>query len=80
LKQLGTNAKCQNIRSRDMTAALFPTAHPLTSEAGMALAEDLSLELDMMQIATHPTLTWAPTVHPLINAAHMTLGKLRQKR
>lgn len=34
----------------------------------------------MMQIATHPMLTSAPTVHPLINAAHMALGKLRQKK
>jgi len=34
-------------------------------------------ELDMMQIATHPLLTSAPTVHPLINAAHMALAKLR---
>jgi NADH oxidase (H2O2-forming) len=33
-------------------------------------------ELDMMQIATHPLLTAAPTVHPLINAAHQALGKL----
>ena len=34
-------------------------------------------DLDMMQIATHPLLTSAPTVHPLINAAHQTLAKLR---
>jgi NADH oxidase (H2O2-forming) len=34
-------------------------------------------ELDMMQIATHPLLTPAPTVHPLINAAHMALAKMR---
>jgi NADPH-dependent 2,4-dienoyl-CoA reductase/sulfur reductase-like enzyme len=34
-------------------------------------------ELDMMQIATHPLLTAAPTVHPLINAAHAALAKLR---
>jgi hypothetical protein len=33
--------------------------------------------LDMMQIATHPLLTSAPTVHPLINAAHQALAKLR---
>jgi hypothetical protein len=31
----------------------------------------------MMQIATHPLLTSAPTVHPLINAAHQALAKLR---
>ena len=35
-------------------------------------------ELDMMQIATHPLLTPAPTVHPLINAAHQALAKLRK--
>jgi hypothetical protein len=34
-------------------------------------------ELDMMQIATHPLLTSAPTVHPFINAAHQALAKLR---
>ena len=31
----------------------------------------------MMQIATRPMLTSAPTVHPLVNAAHMALAKLR---
>ena len=35
-------------------------------------------ELDMMQIATHPLLTPAPTVHPLINASHQALAKLRE--
>jgi len=35
-------------------------------------------ELDMMQIATHPLLTPAPTVHPLVNAAHNALAKLRK--
>jgi NADH oxidase (H2O2-forming) len=34
-------------------------------------------ELEMMQIATHPMLSPAPTVHPLINAAHAALAKLR---
>jgi NADH oxidase (H2O2-forming) len=34
-------------------------------------------DLDMIQIATHPLLTSAPTVHPLINAAHQALAKLR---
>lgn len=34
-------------------------------------------ELDMMQIATHPLLTSAPTVHPLINASHQALAVLR---
>jgi NADPH-dependent 2,4-dienoyl-CoA reductase/sulfur reductase-like enzyme len=36
-------------------------------------------ELDMMQIATHPMLTSAPTVHPLINAAHQALAILRTR-
>ncbi len=36
-------------------------------------------ELDMLQIATHPLLTPAPTVHPLINAAHVALSKLRER-
>ena len=31
----------------------------------------------MMQIATHPLLTAAPTVHPLINAAHQALAQMR---
>jgi len=31
----------------------------------------------MLQIATHPLLTSAPTVHPVINAAHQALAKLR---
>ncbi|MBN1617048.1 MAG: FAD-dependent oxidoreductase [Spirochaetales bacterium] len=34
-------------------------------------------EIDMMQIATHPLLTAAPTVHPLINAAHQALAQMR---
>lgn len=34
-------------------------------------------ELDMIQISTHPLLTSAPTMHPLINAAHQALAKLR---
>ena len=37
-------------------------------------------DLDMMQIATHPLLTSAPTVHPLVNAAHQALSKLRASR
>lgn len=34
-------------------------------------------ELDMIQIATHPLLTAAPTVHPLINASHQALAQMR---
>ncbi|BEQ16733.1 FAD-dependent oxidoreductase [Desulfoferula mesophila] len=36
-------------------------------------------DMDMMQIATHPKLSSSPTVHPLINAAHQALAKLRAK-
>lgn len=36
-------------------------------------------DMDMMQIATHPKLSSAPTVHPLVNAAHQALAKLRTK-
>ena len=36
-------------------------------------------EMDMMQIATHPKISSAPTVHPLVNAAHQALAKLRCK-
>ncbi len=32
---------------------------------------------DMMQIATDRLLSSAPTVHPLINAAHQTLVKFQ---
>ena len=31
----------------------------------------------MLQIATHPLLTSSPTVHPVINATHQALAKLR---
>lgn len=34
-------------------------------------------EIDMMQIATHPLLTAAPTVHPLITAAHQAIAQMR---
>lgn len=34
-------------------------------------------EIEMMQIATHPLHTSAPTVHPLIMAAHQALARMR---
>lgn len=50
----------------------------LINTVSIGIQKGLSLrELDMMQIATHPLLTAAPTVHPLINAAHQALAKLR---
>lgn len=33
-------------------------------------------DLDTLQIATHPLLSAAPTVHPLINATHQALAEL----
>ena len=58
-----------------------PSVGELINTVALAIQKGVSVrELDMMQIATHPMLTSAPTVHPLINAAHMALGKLRQKK
>jgi len=34
-------------------------------------------EIEMMQLATHPLLTSAPTVHPLIDASNQVLNALR---
>lgn len=50
----------------------------LINVIALAIQKKVSVrELDMMQIATHPLLTSAPTVHPLINAAHQALAKMR---
>ena len=35
-------------------------------------------DLEVMQIATHPKLSSAPTVHPLINASLQAMAKLRK--
>jgi hypothetical protein len=52
------------------------------ASAGMTCrtCEKEGFRLDMMQIATHPLLTPAPTVHPIIVAAHSVLAKLRSTR
>ncbi len=50
----------------------------LINTIALAIQKKVSVrELDMMQIATHPLLTSAPTVHPLVNAAHQAMAKLR---
>jgi NADH oxidase (H2O2-forming) len=50
----------------------------LINTVALAIQKKVTVrELDMMQIATHPMLTSAPTVHPLINASHQALAKLR---
>jgi hypothetical protein len=58
-----------------------PSVGELINTVALAIQKGVTVrELDMMQIATHPMLTSAPTVHPLINAAHIALGKLRLKK
>ncbi len=55
-----------------------PSVGELINVIALAVQKKVTVrELDMMQIATHPLLTSAPTVHPLINAAHQALAKLR---
>jgi NADPH-dependent 2,4-dienoyl-CoA reductase/sulfur reductase-like enzyme len=55
-----------------------PSVGELINAVAIGIQKGLTVrELDMMQIATHPLLTPAPTVHPLINAAHQDLAKLR---
>jgi NADPH-dependent 2,4-dienoyl-CoA reductase/sulfur reductase-like enzyme len=55
-----------------------PSAGELINVIALAIQKKVTVrELDMLQIATHPLLTSAPTVHPLINAAHQALAKLR---
>jgi NADPH-dependent 2,4-dienoyl-CoA reductase/sulfur reductase-like enzyme len=55
-----------------------PSVGELINMVALAIQMKVTVrELDMMQIATHPLLTSAPTVHPIINAAHQALAKLR---
>ena len=55
-----------------------PSVGELINMIALAIQKKVTVrELDMMQIATHPLLTSAPTVHPVINAAHQALAKLR---
>jgi len=55
-----------------------PSVGELINMVALAIQKKVSVrEMDMMQIATHPLLTAAPTVHPIINAAHGALAKLR---
>jgi NADH oxidase (H2O2-forming) len=57
------------------------SAGELINMVALAIQKKVTVrELDMMQIATHPMLTPAPTVHPIINAAHQALAKLRTAR
>ena len=55
-----------------------PSVGELINLIALAIQKKVTVrELDMMQIATHPLLTSAPTVHPLISAAHQALAILR---
>ena len=55
-----------------------PSVGELINMVALAIQKKVTVrELDMMQFATHPMLTSAPTVHPLINAAHQALAKMR---
>ncbi|MFC1880280.1 FAD-dependent oxidoreductase [Thermodesulfobacteriota bacterium] len=55
-----------------------PSVGELINMIALAIQKKVTVrELDMLQIATHPLLTSAPTVHPVINAAHQALAKLR---
>jgi len=55
-----------------------PSVGELINSVAIAIQMGLNVRsLDTMQIATHPLLSSAPTVHPLINAAHHALAQLR---
>ncbi|MGC8493278.1 MAG: FAD-dependent oxidoreductase [Syntrophobacteraceae bacterium] len=55
-----------------------PSVGELINALSIGIQMQLNVrDLEMMQIATHPLLSSAPTVHPLINAAHDALAKLR---
>ena len=57
-----------------------PSAGELVNVIAVGIQKGVTVrEMDMMQIATHPKLSAAPTVHPLIIAAHQALAKLREK-
>jgi pyruvate/2-oxoglutarate dehydrogenase complex dihydrolipoamide dehydrogenase (E3) component len=56
-----------------------PSVGELINVIALAIQKKVTVrELDMMQIATHPMLTSAPTVHPLRYASHQALAKMRR--
>jgi NADPH-dependent 2,4-dienoyl-CoA reductase/sulfur reductase-like enzyme len=58
-----------------------PSVGELINAVAIGIQSKLNVrDLDMMQIATHPLLSAAPTVHPLISAARQALAKLRAKK
>lgn len=55
-----------------------PSIGELINVIALAIQKQVTVrELDIMQIATHPLLTSAPTMHPLVGAAHQALAELR---
>jgi NADPH-dependent 2,4-dienoyl-CoA reductase/sulfur reductase-like enzyme len=55
-----------------------PSVGEIINTIALGLQKKVTVrEMDMMQVATHPLLTPAPTVHPLTNAAHQALEKMR---
>ncbi|RLB97654.1 MAG: pyridine nucleotide-disulfide oxidoreductase [Deltaproteobacteria bacterium] len=55
-----------------------PSVGDLINVIALAVQKKVTVrEMDMMQIATHPLLTSAPTVHPLVDAAHRALAIMR---
>lgn len=55
-----------------------PSVGELINVIALAIQKKVTVrEMDMMQIATHPLLTSAPTVHPLVDAAHRALASMR---
>ena len=55
-----------------------PSVGELINVIALAVQKKVTVrEMDMMQIATHPLLTSAPTVHPLVDAAHRALAIMR---
>ncbi len=57
-----------------------PSVGELINAVALAIQKKVTVrKLDMMQIATHPLFTSAPTVQPLVNAAHQALAKLRAR-
>ena len=57
-----------------------PSVGELINMAALAIQKKVNVrEIDMMQIATHPMLTSATTVHPLIQAAPQALAKMRSR-
>lgn len=59
-------------------SSIEPAVGELINVIALAIQKRVTVrELDMIQIATHPLLTAAPTVHPLINASHQALAQMR---